>query len=258
MSKLRIMLAEGHGGSDSGAVGHGLKEKDCNLAVAQAAKVHLEKLLSNIEVGFARGSDKSITPDQRLAAVRAFKPTILVEIHHNSSTNPTATGREVFYPQNDPRAKELAELIGEKTKAEGFVWRGAKTRLNSAGKDYYYMLREATSKDTISIFYEGAFISNASDAAYLKNGGCEKQGKIIAEAIAEYAIKHGLAKPATAKPAPKKPTLIEHAAIDFFNSVLADGWYLDGVAYIPLRTAAELLGFKVHYVSKTEPIKVRK
>lgn len=183
---MKIMLDVGHGGKDSGAVANGLRESQCNLQVALAARDELRRLLPGAEVRLTRSDDRDLTPEERLALVRGFNPDICVSIHHNSAGSTSARGAEIFHAHFDDRDDPLAQAIMSRLVATGIPSRGAKTKLNGH-RDYYYMIGSVTDSDTIAVLVEGAFLTNVQDAAMVKAGWLQQQGKAIAAGIVDYA-----------------------------------------------------------------------
>ncbi len=63
----KIVVDAGHGGSDPGAVGNGLQEKDLNLEVAKYLYDRFKEL--GIPVTLTRNSDETISPKERVSRV---------------------------------------------------------------------------------------------------------------------------------------------------------------------------------------------
>ena len=89
----KVVLDPGHGGTDSGAVNNGLKEKDQTLRVANKLK---DLLVSDrCTVYMTRSDDQNLTNTQRANKANSFKANdpgdyVLVSIHMNGSTNTSA------------------------------------------------------------------------------------------------------------------------------------------------------------------------
>ena len=64
MNEYRIVVDAGHGGSDPGAVGNGLKEKTANLNVLLGCKSELEK--DGINVVCSRITDENDPANQEV------------------------------------------------------------------------------------------------------------------------------------------------------------------------------------------------
>ncbi len=85
-SGKKIAIDAGHGGSDTGAIGNGLLEKEINLSIA----LKVESLLKQkgIQVVMTRNNDTYISLDGRVAKAVNANADSFVSIHTNSSTSP--------------------------------------------------------------------------------------------------------------------------------------------------------------------------
>lgn len=94
-NKFIVVLDAGHGGKDSGAMYHGIKEKDVALAVV----LKVGKLLakdSEIELVYTRKTDVFIPLNDRATIANDANATIFVSIHCNGAVNQSAYGTETF------------------------------------------------------------------------------------------------------------------------------------------------------------------
>ena len=74
---LNIMLDPGHGGADSGAVGHlGLKESETNLRVARYLKMLLEHDGANVTL--TRAKDKALSLSKRVELSNEAMPDLFI------------------------------------------------------------------------------------------------------------------------------------------------------------------------------------
>lgn len=118
------MLDAGHGGLDSGAVGKsGVLEKDVNLSVVK----HLQQLLelSGFRTVLTRDEDISIYDpgvegirnqklsdmDNRLEIIQSYPDSIFLCIHQNNYTDPKYFGGQMFYNNNNPDNRTLAQIM---------------------------------------------------------------------------------------------------------------------------------------------------
>lgn len=176
-----IAIDAGHGGSDSGATGNGLIEKEINLDVSKRVQKILEK--SGVNVFMTRTDDTFYSLDERVTrAVNAGADTF-VSIHTNSFGKESANGTETYYSTAslNPRAadsKKLAEFIHTRlVEAMGTYDRGVKT----AG------FRVIKANPLPAALVELAFISNKSDAQKLASDTYrDKAADAIAKGIIDY------------------------------------------------------------------------
>lgn len=78
----KVFLGVGHGGRDSGAVGH-LVEKDVNLVEALECRDSLES--HGVQVLMSRNKDENDPLTEEIRECNAFGPDLAVDIH-NSAT----------------------------------------------------------------------------------------------------------------------------------------------------------------------------
>ena len=63
----KVVIDPGHGGSDSGAVGNGIIEKDYNLMISNYIYNRLKEL--GVDVYITRDRDETLTPTERVNRV---------------------------------------------------------------------------------------------------------------------------------------------------------------------------------------------
>ncbi|HWP59080.1 MAG TPA: N-acetylmuramoyl-L-alanine amidase [Candidatus Acidoferrales bacterium] len=106
----KIVLDPGHGGKDTGAIGHGgLMEKDVVLAIAKKLARRLRNELG-VEVTLTREDDSFVQLEERTAIANREGADLFISLHTNASPNPQARGVETYYLNNtdDEAAKRLA------------------------------------------------------------------------------------------------------------------------------------------------------
>ena len=182
-----IAIDPGHGGSDSGAVANGLREKDLTLEVSLALKEELESY-DGVTVVMTRSTDvrpsENLSEDlsSRVQTAAAARADALVSIHFNSGS-PLARGAEVWYGNSSSynyathtKGRQLSSNIQEELTDLGLADRGIKTRDNpyynypdgSTG-DYYAIIRQAREENMPGIIVEHAFLTSSSDAQLLRD-----------------------------------------------------------------------------------------
>lgn len=156
-----VILDIGHGGTDSGATGNGIREKDIAYRQAMRIKEKLENQ-TDIKVYMTREEDTTLTLAYRTELGNEIDGDIFVSIHNNSvPSNNKVSGTEVlYYPSNtDQKSMRMAQITQKHlVQNVGTVDRGIKSRGD------LYVLR--TSKMP-AILLEGGFVSNPAEAARL-------------------------------------------------------------------------------------------
>lgn len=169
----KVFISAGHGGTDSGAIGNGFKEKDLNLSIALACANSLKKF--GVDVLMSRTTDEDDGINDEVRESNAFKPDVTVSIHNNAGGG---DGVEAWYSIVGGVGKTLAENILYEVQAIGQNSRGAKTRKGSDGHDYYGFIRMTNAP---AVIVECAFIDNAKDIQIIDT---EDERRIMGEAIA--------------------------------------------------------------------------
>jgi N-acetylmuramoyl-L-alanine amidase len=167
-----------------------------NLEVAERAAVALRA--QGIEAVLTRSADYRATLAFRVALAAALRPEVFVSVHHNAEPDGPrdGPGTEIFYQYRSAASKRLAGLLYEEMvaalRAFPASWvadrdAGAKWRLNSAGGDYYGILRRAGDRSLTAALAELAFISNASEEALLRTQEVRgAEGDALARGIARF------------------------------------------------------------------------
>ena len=180
MSKV-ICIDCGHGGSDSGATGCGLLEKDVALIVGSIVKTDLENV--GYTVVMTREVDKDVygpyasATDELQARVNVSDNAgadILVSIHCNAF-NSSAHGTETIYCEGSAKGLILANKVQAQLIGLGDLTdRGLKT-------EHVYVVRQS---QAVAILTELAFIDEESDGA--------KLGDPVWQANFAHAIARGI------------------------------------------------------------------
>ena len=195
-----IVLDPGHGGTDGGAKGNGVNEKDLTLKIAKYCKKYLEQQ-GNIKVYMTRTDDTYVGLTERVDYAMSVNAKLFVSIHLNAFDR-HAQGAEVYYPnanyQSDigNEGKLLAQSIQNELVALGLYDRGIHIR-NSGNnstypdgslQDYYAVIWKSKRAGFPGIIVEHAFIDNANDfSSFLSSDEkLERLGKADATGILKY------------------------------------------------------------------------
>ena len=154
VSKKKVFIGVGHGGSDSGAVGY-ITEKDVNLQMALACRDFLTAY--GVDVRMSRTKDEDDDINEEVRECNAYAPDLAVDIHNNSGGG---DGFEVYHTIYGGTGKLLAQNIEKQVKAIGQNSRGVKTRQGSRG-DYYAFVRDTACP---AVICEGVFVDTQADA----------------------------------------------------------------------------------------------
>jgi N-acetylmuramoyl-L-alanine amidase len=94
VAKPRVVLDPGHGGSNPGAQGPGIHEKQLTLAIAGQVAAHLRE--HGIDVVMTRTDDRTLTLRQRVEVADALPADLFISIHANASPTRTQRGYETY------------------------------------------------------------------------------------------------------------------------------------------------------------------
>lgn len=156
---MKIYIDAGHGGSDPGAVGNGLFEKDLILDISLRQKYLFEKLGHSVKI--SRTVDKYVSLNDRVDEANMWGADIFISNHINAGGG---EGEEVWHSVNGGKGKEYAEKV-EKNLRKIFKSRGLKSKTGENG-DYLYVIRETKMP---AILVEYGFIDSKVDCERLKN-----------------------------------------------------------------------------------------
>jgi len=108
-----VVIDAGHGGTDTGARGTNLVEKDVVLQVAKILRAELER--AGYRVVMTRNDDSNPSYEDRAAVANAYRDAIFVSLHV-SSTGATGNTRAYFYEFPLPFQATDASLSSEPVK----------------------------------------------------------------------------------------------------------------------------------------------
>lgn len=178
----KVIIDPGHGGTDAGATGNNLLEKDYNLLISKYMYDRFKEL--GIPVAITRDSDTTLSPTDRVNTIlNKFgnsSDVILISNHVNSGGG---EGAEVIYAlrNKDTLAKRILENIG----AAGQETRKYYQRRlpSDTSKDYYFIHRNTGNLEPLIVEY--GFIDNIKDVEFLKEN-YEELAESVISAVANY------------------------------------------------------------------------
>lgn len=178
----KVIIDPGHGGTDAGATGNNLLEKDYNLLISKYMYDRFKQL--GVPVAITRDSDTTLSPTDRVNTIlNKFgnsSDVILISNHVNSGGG---EGAEVIYAlrNRDTLAKRMLENIG----AAGQETRKYYQRRlpSDTSKDYYFIHRNTGNLEPLIVEY--GFIDNTKDVEFLKEN-YEELAEAVISAVANY------------------------------------------------------------------------
>lgn len=178
----KVIIDPGHGGTDSGATGNNLLEKDYNLLISKYMYDRFKEL--GVPVAITRESDTTLSPSDRVNTIlNKFgnsSDVILISNHVNSGSG---EGAEVIYAlrNRDTLARRILENIGSTGQETRKYYQ---RRLPSdTSKDYYFIHRNTGNLEPLIVEY--GFIDNTKDVEFLKENYKELAEAVIS-AVANY------------------------------------------------------------------------
>ncbi|WP_077601536.1 peptidoglycan-binding protein [Oceanobacillus sojae] len=182
-SSVKIFLDPGHGGSDPGGTGYGLKEKDVVLDIALKTEQVLTTKYKDVEVELSRRNDTFIELTERANHANRWGADYFVSLHNNAF-NGSTRGFESFIHNGNVsqeiknRQQDIHSYLSGRLNVPD---RGQKTA-------NFSVLRNTNMP---SILIEYLFIDNFTENALLKNENYRQQlAQYTADAIAQsYNLK---------------------------------------------------------------------
>lgn len=195
MTKKKVFIDLGHGGSDPGAVANNLVEKDMTRATAYATKYELEEY--DVETLLSRTGDTYPSLSARAKAANDWGADLFVSEHYNAGGGDRA---EVIHSVANGVSKELAQNIINAIKTEigqNIGNPAIYSKKGSDGKDYFAVIRETKMP---AVIVEPAFIDSNDRFIVDTVGEQQAMGRAIAHGIlATLGIDY--------KAKPEKPTV---------------------------------------------------
>jgi len=177
-----IVIDAGHGGTDPGASGNGIIEKEYNKLISDYMYNRFVEL--GVPVVRTREGDETLTPEARTNLIKnAFgnDPNVVVLSNHLNAGG--GDGAEVIYAlRNDDT---LSKLILQELESEGQnIRKWYQRRLPSdPSKDYYFIHRLTGNTEPVLIEY--GFLDNGEDANFIKNNW-QRLAEAVVRAVSIY------------------------------------------------------------------------
>lgn len=169
-----VVLDAGHGGKDSGACAHGMKEKNLNYQIIYTMmKKYFSGNAPDIKVYWTRKTDTFITLGGRAAFADRIGADVFISLHMNMAYNKSANGTEVYYSKSN----NSADFDGLTSKKMAYMFKNRLLHdlhtndrgVKSAG---FYVIKHNT---VPAILIELGFISGNRDHKKLKKESFRKK-----------------------------------------------------------------------------------
>lgn len=234
---VKIFIDPGHGGSDPGAVGFGLQEKNLTLDIANRVRDILMSEYENVSIKMSRMSDVFVSLSSRTNAANKWGADFYLSIHINSGGG---TGFETYrYSDVGRPTSTYQEKIHEKTLEQvDFKNRGIK-------QASFHVLRETKMP---AVLTENGFIDHSDDTNKLKDSSF----------IESIAIGHanGIA---SAFGLTRKPVSAVNSTVPTINNLfkVQIGAYRDEINAEQLANKAKAKGFQIYLAHEDTLFKVQ-
>lgn len=139
-----------------------------------------ELIKYGVQVLMSRETDANDPVSEEVRECNKYQPDLAVSIHNNAGGG---DGAETFHHYGGGLSETAAKYILEEITKIGQNSRGAKTKKNSSGKDYYYFIRETKAP---AVIVECAFVDNKTDIKIIDT---TKEQKAMGVAIAKGILK---------------------------------------------------------------------
>jgi len=183
VNEYKIVIDPGHGGSDPGASGNGIVEKNLNLDISKYMFDRFREL--GVPVSITRSDDSTLSPSDRVKKILGFygdDPSVIVISNHINAGG--GDGAEVIYAlrNND----QLSRLILSELEKEGQNSRKVFQRRlpSNNSKDYYFIHRDTGQTEPVIVEY--GFLDSSKDDVYQLKNDYENYAEAVVRAVLQY------------------------------------------------------------------------
>lgn len=190
---MKILIDPGHGGPFTGAVSHGVRECDINLAVAIKMRKYLQR--PGVEAWLTRDGDYALSEYNRFDDIskRArmagdSKADLLVSLHCNNYHTPVAHGMEIWTTVGQNNSDIVAEFIGLSMMA---AFPNHKMRTDTQDGDLdrekdFNLIKDAPCR---AVLVEMGFLSNDRERGWLQDQSVQqKMAVAIADGVLDWRV----------------------------------------------------------------------
>lgn len=180
-SPFKVVIDAGHGGEDDGNQAGGVAEKDITLNIAQKIKEYAPQY--NIEAALTRGSDATMSEDERVAFAKSQNAGACISIHADYTANTSQRGINV-YVDKDNKNFDDSKLLGSAV----VQYLSTQFTVNKTLKQSQQTINILKSNPAAAILIEcGAMSNNADLKAMTDDAKTTVIAKNILTAISKFA-----------------------------------------------------------------------
>ena len=189
-----LVIDPGHGGSDPGAQGFGLQEKNVTLQIAQKLRAELT-LFKDLKVLLTRTGDQTVSLRNRTDFANRNNADMFLSLHINGFHDPAAIGYEDFSYNQLPSSHRTVQMQRRFTNPLGKLYLDNSSRNRGSKQANFFVLRETR---MCAILFEFGFITNRVDNNLLRSNPFVDQ--IVAILVARVRAELSLSAPTILPP----------------------------------------------------------
>ena len=181
---MNLIINPSAGGSDAGYTGNGIKESTYSYLISES----IYNILKNYDINIymTRKKNETISYDSRIKKIKTLYPdksnTLIISNTLNYGDN---TGIEIVYPLY--KANNLPKIIENNLSKYNSVITYQYRWSVDTTKDYFYLMRELTGYNIITIRYGS--VDSSNDVNVIKNKYNELGEAVANSIIAFYGLK---------------------------------------------------------------------
>jgi len=177
-----VWLDAGHGGTDPGAVGNGLQEKNIVLDLTNRIGNYLLANYHNVNVRYTRTTDNFVDLATRSRQANNAQADVFVSVHCNSFSDPSANGYEdyIFNGTVNTNTTRLQDVM-HRHLSGFYTSRGLRNRGKKRAN--FAVLRETNMP---AILTENLFMSNSEILNFNQSTFVQSVAETHTKGIAEY------------------------------------------------------------------------
>ncbi|GAE33701.1 N-acetylmuramoyl-L-alanine amidase family protein [Halalkalibacter akibai] len=159
---FKLYLDPGHGGSDTGATGNGLQEKDLTLDIALRIRDLLERDFQDVDVRMSRTDDVDRSLSDRSSDANNWGADYFLSIHINGFDGSAQGYEDYIYSglSDSSQTAQYRDIMHEEITSVNELSNRGKQKAN------FHVLRETSMP---ALLTENGFIDNTNDAEKMQD-----------------------------------------------------------------------------------------